>query len=278
MFSVKTLLTLGKLIPILDSRNSLQQLKSTGAQARPSNSAPNPDVSQGSAVVPQHVQSVAARIEKTSDISSKITVSFQRLPQDYFFVDARCFVSGYKGNPAPVQVASGQSPLSFSLENTGEAMTVTVQASGSLGQAPLATAPTTTLQVVKTPLATTPTTSGTGTGIFDVAFFYNGSPAASFELLRIPVAHTITFPVGLAGSYASCENTSTGSVTLPIKKIVSGVTSSLGTINFSAGSATATFTFTTATTLSPGHIIIIEAPSSQDATFSIIGGTLAATR
>src|SRR6185312_11793666 len=126
--------------------------------------APNPVASAGSLTAPSHVQNVQAQIKKASDITTKVTVTFQRNPQDYAFVDARVFVSGYKGNSQPVQVASGQSPVSFSLENTGEPVAVTVQASGNLGQAPLSTAPSTTLQLTKTALATTPTTSGNGPG------------------------------------------------------------------------------------------------------------------
>jgi hypothetical protein len=109
------------------------------------------------------VTDVRAITVKASDISSKVTVTFSRNPADFAFVETRVYVSGYKGNPSPVQVASGQSPVSFSLENTGEPVTVTVQASGSSGDAPISTAPTTTLQLVKTPLATTPTTAGNGT-------------------------------------------------------------------------------------------------------------------
>lgn len=186
MFSQEEPLNFGVSIPALNAQNQLQQLKTTGSQARPSNASPNPVASQGSLTAPQHVQSVQAQVQKTSDVSSKVTVTFKRNPQDYLFVDTRVFVSGYKANPAPVQVASGQSPVSFSLENTGEPVTVTVQSSGNLGQAPLSTAPTTTLQLVKTPLASVATAAGNGPGTgqstaFEVApMWWNNGDGSSF--------------------------------------------------------------------------------------------------
>lgn len=224
MFSIKSVLNIGKLIPVLDSRNSLQTLKSTGAQARPSNAAPNPNASQGSSVTPQHVQSVAARVEKTSDVSSKVTVTFQRNPNDYFFVDARVFVSGYKGNPAPVQVASGQSPISFSLENTGEPMTVTVQASGSLGQAALSTAPTTTLKVVKTSLATTPTPGGTGPGgsvslTMPVEFSVAGSPGTALVVTKATETANTIWAGPTSGAAAQPTFRKLAAADIPFKNI-----------------------------------------------------------
>lgn len=162
MFNQTDPLNFGDSLSVTVARNQLQTLKTTGSQARPSNAAPNPVASAGSLTTPNHVQNVQVQVKKTSDVSSKVTVTYQRNPQDYLFIDTRVFVSGYKGNPAPVQVASGVSPVSFSLENTGEPVAVTVQASGNLGQAPLSTAPATTLQLTKTPLATTPTTAGNG--------------------------------------------------------------------------------------------------------------------
>lgn len=163
MFSPTTPLGLENSLPVLSNTNQIQILKASGNQPRPASLSPNVIAQAATANLPAHVTSVQAVAVKANDSTSKVTVSFSRNPNDYFFVDARVFVSGYKGNPAPTQVASGQSPVSFSLENTGEPVNVTVQSSGNLGQAPLSTAPNTTLQLVKTPLATTPTTAGNGT-------------------------------------------------------------------------------------------------------------------
>jgi hypothetical protein len=145
----------------------LQSLKIASGQPRPGNQAPNAVLSPlgGNQTFPQHVTSVTAILKKTSDVSTKATVTFQRAPHDYLYVDSSVYVSGYQGNPQPVKIASGQSPISFSLNNTGESLAFTVQANGPTGPAPLSSAPTTTGKLVSTPLATTPTTGGTGVGI-----------------------------------------------------------------------------------------------------------------
>src|SRR5882724_2714300 len=168
---------LAESLQILVNRNQLQALKTSGAQPRPGNNSPNPIASQPSLTAPQHVQSVQVRQQRTSDMSTRCTVTFQRNPADPLFVETRVFVSGYKGNPQPVQVGSGQSPVSFALENSGEPVTVTVQAAGNLGKAPLSTAPTTTMQLAKTPLATTPTAAGNGTTPSSAATFGLSNPS-----------------------------------------------------------------------------------------------------
>lgn len=148
------------------TQDQVQTLKSASSQPRPTTNSPNAILSplgQGTSV-PQHVIGVAAIVKKTSDVSSNVTVTFQRNPNDYQFVNAGVFVSGYKGNPQPVNVASGQSPISFALENTGDPISIAVQANGATGSAPLASAPTTAAKLVKTNLATTPTTAGNGPG------------------------------------------------------------------------------------------------------------------
>jgi hypothetical protein len=162
VFSQKTPLNLHRSLPNLANRNELNSVKVAGNQPRPSQLSPNPGAAP-SQILPAHVSEVRAITTRTSDLSSKVVVTFSRDPNDAAYVNARIFVSGYKGNPSPVQIASGESPVSFSLDNTGEPVTATVQASGNLGQAPLSTAPTTTLQLSKTPLATTPTEAGDGT-------------------------------------------------------------------------------------------------------------------
>jgi hypothetical protein len=183
LFNTEQPLDFGTSLEILNNRNRGQTLSVIGAQARPSDNSPNPVSGVRSLTVPAHVQQVQAIATKTSDVSSKVTVSFKRGPQDYQFVSARCYVVGYKGNPQPVQMAEGQAPLSFQLENTGEPVAILVQSSGDLGQAPLSTAPSTTLQLVKTPLATVPTTAGNGPGTLEVQT--NGVDNASQILLNL---------------------------------------------------------------------------------------------
>jgi hypothetical protein len=118
----------------------------------------------------------------------------------------------------------------------------------------------------------------TGAAPFDCAFFFNGAPDASFEILRIPVDRPLTLPAGLLGSQAVCKTAPTGDVTMAIKQTVGVSTTTLGTINFAAGETVATFTFDSAVTLQQGDILTIEAPTGADATFASPGGMLAATR
>lgn len=144
--------------------NLLQSLKTASGQPRQGSQSPNPVLNGGSQTFPQQVSGVTAILKKSSDVSTKCTISFQRPVHDGLFVDVSVYVSGYQGNSQPVKVASGQSPISFPLNNTGESIVFTVQANGPTGSAPLSSAPTTTAKLVSTPLATIPTTSGTGGG------------------------------------------------------------------------------------------------------------------
>jgi hypothetical protein len=159
-------LNLAQSLTDLNNSNLIQQVRSVGTQPRPASTSPNTiaDSKARSLSTPAHVANVHASLSRTSDVSSKVTVTFKRDPTDYYFSNAVVYVSGYKNNPAPVQVASGQSPISFALENTGDAVSVTVQAVGNLGPAPLSTAPNATLKLDKTALVTTPTAAGNGTG------------------------------------------------------------------------------------------------------------------
>lgn len=164
MFSNPTKLPWKESIPHFEAADQIQQIKSVGNQPRVGVLSPNviADTNARAVSTPTHVQSVRVRVERASDVSSRVTVTFKRDPNDYFFSHALVHVSGYKGNPAPTQVGSGQSPIVFSLENTGDPVAVHVQANGNLGPAPLQTAPSAAMQLAKNTLVTTPTTSGTG--------------------------------------------------------------------------------------------------------------------
>ncbi len=187
--STKTTMGLNDALKSLDTANQVGQIKSVGNQSRPSNQSPNfiAQTNARSLSTPTHVTNVGAKVTNTSDVSSKVTVSFQRDPSDYFFSKAIVYVSGYKGNPAPVQVASGDSPVSFALENTGEAVSIAVQAHGNLGPAPLQTAPNTTLKLRSTSLATVSTTAGNGPAALKLET--NGTPNGSQSLLNLKGAN-----------------------------------------------------------------------------------------
>lgn len=163
MFNPKSKIALPN--PTSVTAQQLQTLKTASGQPRQGSQSPNPVVRGGSQTFPQHVSGVTAILRKSSDVSTKTTITFQRPPNDGLYVDSSVYVSGYQGNPQPVKVASGQSPISFPLNNTGESLAFTVQANGPTGSAPLSSAPTTTSKLVSTPLATVPTTTGTGAGV-----------------------------------------------------------------------------------------------------------------
>jgi hypothetical protein len=178
----------------------IQQLKSIGNQPRLGRLSPNVISATNAPAIalPQHVQNVQVRVTKLNDVSSRVSVTFKRNPNDYYFSQALVHVSGYQNNPAPVQVASGQSPISFTLENTGEPVAVHVQASGNLGPAPLETAPTATLQLRSTPLSTVATTAGNG------PITISGTPGQLAE---------ISSSSAIVGTNLSGDVTSSGPVT-----------------------------------------------------------------
>lgn len=114
---------------------------------------------------------------------------------------------------------------------------------------------------------------------FDAAFFFNGRPDASFEILRIPFDRPVLIPAGALGSQAVCETAaSDATAVININQTTGGVTTTIGTINFAVGETVGTFTFNSAVTLQQGDILTIVAPSTQDSTLAGIGGMLAGTR
>lgn len=101
--------------------------------------------------IPKQVSNVAATMSNASTGStSKVTITFQRDPSDKSFSGVTVYVRGYQGNQTPTQIASGtDSPLNVILNNTGESVSLIVQATGNGGVSPLATAPTTGLILPK---------------------------------------------------------------------------------------------------------------------------------
>lgn len=104
-------------------------------------------------------------------------------------------------------------------------------------------------------------------------------PIANQILLvhQVPGSTAITsvaLPSGLTGSVGGCGVAPTGAVTISIKQ--NGT--SIGTINFAASQTVATFTFTTAVTLSPGDILSFVFQGTTDATFSGVWWNLVGTR
>ena len=115
--------------------------------------------------------------------------------------------------------------------------------------------------------------------VVDLISFYSGNPVANAKLLEGITPQAATFPVGLTGSYAYCDTAPTGSVTLTINKVTSaGSVTALGSINFSAGATTGTFTFSGAVTTAAGDRIQVLAPATPDVSFADVSLALVATR
>jgi|ERR1700722_1324258 len=103
---------------------------------------------------------------------------------------------------------------------------------------------------------------------FDMGGGRTTPPGTSESLLRHVIGSGLTnvsFAAGLSGAVAKCRTTSTGTYTITINKIVSGTTTAIGTITFTAATAAASFTFSSTVTLSPGD------------TVEFVGGTADAT-
>lgn len=102
----------------------------------------------------------------------------------------------------------------------------------------------------------------------DLISYYPGVPTASGVLLSATSAQPWTFPASLTGSYANCDTAPTAAVSCPIVHIVSGTSTTIGSVNFAIGATSGTFTFTSAVTTAAGDRIRVLAPASPDATFA----------
>ncbi len=110
---------------------------------------------------------------------------------------------------------------------------------------------------------------------YDIVCSLVGNPGASATVLIFTAVRAVNFPANLGGSYGTVGTNPTSTAAYDIKK--NG--STIGAVSISTGGA---FTFTTtsgaAKSLAAGDRLTIIAPSSQDATLSDVGFTLAGTR
>jgi hypothetical protein len=111
-------------------------------------------------------------------------------------------------------------------------------------------------------------------GIYDLGFFVSGSPTDEELVLRLAVARAFTLPASLTGSTAKAKTASTGSASFEIQQD----SVAIGTINFTAGNTTGSFTFASATTFAAGSILEIYAPATADATLADISVTFLGSR
>ena len=159
--------------------------------------------------IPKQVTNVTVSIAPASSGSTTaVTVLFHRDPTDANFSTANVYVRGYNSNPSNVQIASGAtSPITFILNNTGESVAVTVQASGNSGDAPIANSPN---AGVKLPL------SASGYGV-NSAVGLSGSGIAG--ALASWTGKTSLGPTNLGGDAVTTNNTNAkvvGIQTVPV--------------------------------------------------------------
>ena len=122
-----------------------------------------------------------------------------------------------------------------------------------------------------TPTSYSLTGDGAIQGPAYVSGSWPGSPAASQIVERHILATSVTFPAGLAGSYAASGTAATAATTFTIAKNGSAI----GTMQFAASGSSASFAMASATTFAPGDLLTIAAPATPDATLANLAWTLA---
>lgn len=91
------------------------------------------------------------------------------------------------------------------------------------------------------------------------------------------VTAAMTIPAGAVGSLAHSEVTATGASSLPLSKVSGGVTTSIGTVDFSAGVAAGVVVIASDVTLAVGDRLIISAPATADATLADVSISIKGT-
>src|SRR5258705_7323531 len=101
--------------------------------------------------IPKQVTNVSASVSNASTGNTCIVkVTYRRDATDKYFSGVQVFVRNYNGNAANVALASGSdSPITFVLNNTGENVEITVQATANSGAAPLDSSPTAGVKLPK---------------------------------------------------------------------------------------------------------------------------------
>lgn len=168
--------------------------------------------------IPKQVTNVGLNMGNAqAGSTSTLTVTFQRDPTDNAFGGVTIWVKGYQSNPSPIQVASStSSPVTFVLNNTGESVSLIVQAYGNGGAAPLTSSPTTGL--------TLPKSSGGGVGTTTVV----SPPAVSGTATAGQLAKFASPATTLTGADLTGDVVTSGSVATTVQK-VQGVSVSTNT-------------------------------------------------
>ena len=124
-----------------------------------------------------------------------------------------------------------------------------------------------------TPTSYTLTGGGAVQGPAYVSGSWAGGPGASQVIERYIFATSVTFAAGLTGSYGTAGTAAAASASFSIQKNGSTV----GTMIFAAGAASASFTMASQTSFAGGDVLTIVAPAAPDATLANLAWTLAGT-
>jgi hypothetical protein len=111
-------------------------------------------------------------------------------------------------------------------------------------------------------------------GLYDIGLFIPGQPAAAAKVFQFVVPRAISFPVNLAGSLAKAGTAATSAASFTLGRNGTNI----GTVDFAAGSATATFTLPGGAAFAAGDVLEMLAPGPQDATLADVSITLMAAR
>lgn len=178
----------------------------------------------------------------------------------------------FSGVPTAPTASAGTN--SFQLATTQFVTTAIANADSLL--APINSPELTGTPTAPTAASGTNTTQVATTSFVAAAKYYDvdggaiGAITASQLLKQFVSGRTITFPSGLVDSQGYAATAPTDSVTFTITANETNV----GTMVFAAGSNTATFTASSAFTLTPGQILTIVGPASADATLATVSFTL----
>jgi len=113
--------------------------------------------------------------------------------------------------------------------------------------------------------------SSGGVKPYDVGTFVSGLPASDEKLLRFNYPRSVDLPASFAGSIVTAQTAATAQTDFTVT--VNGI--GIGTIRFAASGTVATFVGIGAQNLVSGDVLMIQAPTVQDATLADIAFTIA---
>jgi hypothetical protein len=109
---------------------------------------------------------------------------------------------------------------------------------------------------------------------YDIGGSFVGAPTDGLIFIRYPMPRAVQFPAGITNSQGKSGVAASASSVFSLRK--NGV--QFGTMTFSAGTTSATFAASSATSFAVGDVLTIMAPSPADATLADIGFSLAGVR